>query len=100
MPTVVCVTPSQQRSMRGRADRCSVELGIAQAAIGEPLQGRHFDGSAEWLPGTEAGVIPDYEEHVRRVLLGLWLLVRFPVRDGVSDIDVYCSTPGWPAMCR
>ena len=78
------VAARQQRRSRRRADRRGVEPRVPQPGRGEPLEGRRVARATKGAGGTEANIIDQHDQHVRRTRrrpqwpdrreLGLWVL--------------------------
>ena len=74
------VAPGEQRDAGRRAERGGVELVVAQAVVGERLDGRHMDRTAEGARLAEAHVVEEHDEHVRRAFRRLHLEARRRLR--------------------
>jgi hypothetical protein len=64
----VMIPPSQQRSASRRAHRCRVKAVVEQTALGQGVERRGVDGTAEGLRCGEAYVVKQNKENVRRAL--------------------------------
>ncbi len=64
----VMVAPGNQRGPRRRTQRCRVEVGVAQAVGGDPVERRRRDDPSEGARRGEADVVGHDQENVRRVL--------------------------------
>ena len=64
----VMVAPGDQRRARRRAQRGRVEVGVAQAVGGDPVEVRRRDHAAEGAGDAEAGVVGHDQQHVGRAL--------------------------------
>ena len=64
----VVITPGEQGSPGGRAQRCGVELVKAQAVFCQLRKGRRLDGAAKGLGGTKTNVVDQNNDHIGRAL--------------------------------
>ena len=64
----VVIAAGDQGGPRRRAERGGVELGIAQAGLGNAVQGWRGDGAAKGAGGAETDVVGHDQQHVRRAL--------------------------------
>ena len=64
----VMIASAEQRSARGRAKRRGVEIVVAQARVRQPVHRYRRNRSAEGGRGTEAYVIGEDNEDIRRSL--------------------------------
>ncbi len=64
----VVVAPGQQRRARRGAEGRRVETGVAQARLRQPVEVGRGDLSAERRPLSEAAIVDDDEQHVRRAV--------------------------------
>src|SRR5215213_9670483 len=85
------ITPVEQARARRRAQRGCVEVGVADAPVGDPLHVRRLDRAAKHVHRAVADVVPHDHKHVRCALRGLWLQEWLPVWSRVPDIDVNYS---------
>ncbi len=60
----VRIAASQQRGTGRRADRAGMEAVVAQALVGEPLEGRCLDRAAKGAGGGKADVIEQHDHHI------------------------------------
>jgi hypothetical protein len=67
-PVLMVVAPGQEHRAGRRAQRGGVPLGVGEAVVGQPLQGRHLDPAAVGRPGRAAGVVVQHHQHVRGAL--------------------------------
>ena len=81
----VVVPPRQQRRPGRRAQRRDVEAVVAQAVLREPRVVRGLDRTAEGARVSEAGVVDQDEENVRRVLRRLDVTRLAPIGLGVPE---------------
>ena len=61
------VAPGDERRARGRAQRCGMELSVAQPGLRDTVQGRRRDDAAERARHAEAGIIGHDEQDIGRV---------------------------------
>src|SRR5213595_1930082 len=75
------VATRQERGTRRRAESGRVETCVAQTILCQPIQIRRRNLTAESAPLTEAAVINQHEEHIRRFFGCLydWYLVGLGV---------------------
>ncbi len=64
----VMVAPGQQRRPRRRAQRRGVEVRVAQAAGGQPIDVRRLDRGAVTAEMREAEIVEQHHQHIRRPL--------------------------------
>ena len=64
----VMVAPGDQRRARRRAQRRRIEVGVAQAVVGDAVERRRRDHAAEGAGDAEAGIVGHDQQHVRRAL--------------------------------
>ena len=64
----VMIAPGQQRRAGRRAQRRGVEVGVAQAACGQPVDVRRLDRGAVAAEMRKAEVVEQDDQHVRRAL--------------------------------
>ena len=64
----VVVAARDQRRPRRRAQRGRVEVGVAQPAVGDAVQGRRRDDAAERARRAEPAVVGHDQQHVGRAL--------------------------------
>ena len=68
------VAPGQQAGARGRTECAGMELRVAQAVLGEPVEGWGRNWSAEGARGAEAHVVGKDQQDIRCALRCLHLL--------------------------
>ena len=86
----VRVAAGEQCHARRRADRRGVHVVVAQAALGEALQGRHVDRAAKASRVTEPEIVHQDEDDVRRARPFGWLQLEARRRRGLACID-FCD---------
>ena len=83
----VRVAAGEQRHPRRRADRRGVHVVVAQAALGEALEGRHVDRSAEAARVAEPHVVDQDEDDVRCSRALGWFQLEARRRRGLACVD-------------
>lgn len=58
------VAPGDQRRSRGRAERGGVEVGVTQARLGNPIQGRGRHHAAEGARCAKAAIVGHDQQHI------------------------------------
>ena len=76
----VMVPPGEHRRSRWGAEGGDVEPVVLQPAVGHPGQARRLDGSSERARCSEACVVDEHEQHIRRALGRLWRSDEVPIR--------------------
>src|SRR6266480_7920376 len=81
------VASRQERGTRRRAQSGRVKACVAQTILCQPVKVRRWNLTAESAPLSEAAVINQHEEHIRRSFgrLDDWYLVRLRVLVSLSD---------------
>ena len=87
------VAPGEQAGPGRGAQGGGVEVGVAQAAVGDPAHRRGLDRAAVHVHRPVAHVVPDDHQHVGRPFGRLGLQKRRPVRFGVANVDLDPTTP-------
>ena len=86
----VRVAAGEQGHTRRRADRRRVHVGVAQATIGETLEGWHCDRPAKASRVAEPEIVHQDEDDVRRARPLGWLQLEARRRRGLACID-FCD---------
>ena len=82
----VMITAAQQRGTGRRAERRCMEMVVAQSVVGEALDRRHVNGTAERARLAESHVVDQHDEHVRGTGRRLDLEARRGC--GLADVDL------------
>ena len=83
----VRVAAGEQRHARRRADRRGVHVVVAQAAVGEALEGRHVDRPAEASRVAEPEIVHQDEDDVGCARPFGWFQLEARRRRGLACID-------------
>jgi hypothetical protein len=87
-PVLVVVAAGQEHRAGRRAQRGGVPLGVGEAVVGQPLEGRHLDPAAIGRPGRAAGVVIEDDQHVGGALGRPVGEEGVPVGGGVPDVEL------------
>ena len=84
----VVIAPGEEGRTRRRAERRGVPLRVRQPVVGELLERRHVDASAEWRPGREPGVVVENDQDIRRAFGRTRQFVGRPVGLGITNVEL------------